>query len=95
MEASRARLGLGVKFYLYLTGGSLLILFGILFLIFFSLDKLLSLEEVTTDAIFIVGGVLIIRKAILDWTKSKIQEELMKKTQKKNPPSKSGTKQSR
>jgi hypothetical protein len=82
---------LGAKFYLEIVGGSLLILLGILFFLYLPQ----TFSEISTVAIFVVGGVLIIRKAVLDWTREKIREETTRSTQKKNSQSKSGTKTGR
>jgi ABC-type transport system involved in cytochrome bd biosynthesis fused ATPase/permease subunit len=82
---------LGARFYLELTGGVLLIIFGILFFVY--LPKTFS--EISTVVIFVIAGVLIIRKAILNWTQEKIQQELAKRDQKKSPPPKSGSKKAR
>lgn len=50
------------KFYLEITGGIFLIIFGILFYLYLPIN----FSEVTTIIIFIGAGVLIIRKAILN-----------------------------
>jgi hypothetical protein len=79
-----------VRFYLELIGGIILIIFGILFLRYLPI----TISEITTDAIFIGAGVLIIRKSILNRRVQKVQEQMNKKTQKK-PSSKAGTRKVR
>jgi hypothetical protein len=79
-----------VRFYLELIGGIILIIFGILFLRYLPI----TISEITTDAIFIGAGVLIIRKSILNRRVQKVQEQIDKKTQKK-PSSKAGTRKVR
>ena len=79
------------QFYFEIAGGAVLILFGILFFIYLPQ----TFTEVTTVLIFVVAGVLIIRKAILGWTQERIREAVAKSSPKKNPPSKQATKKGR
>jgi len=79
------------QFYLEIAGGGVLVLFGILFFIYLPQ----TFTEVTTVLIFVVAGVLVIRKAILGWTQERIREEVAKNIPKKNPPSKPTTKKGR
>jgi hypothetical protein len=79
------------QFYLEIAGGAVLILFGILFFVYLPQ----TFTEVTTVLIFVVAGVLVIRRAILRWTQVRIREEIAKNSPKKNPPSKPATKKRR
>jgi uncharacterized membrane protein HdeD (DUF308 family) len=78
---------LAAKFYLQIVGGIILIVFGILFLLYLQI----TFAELTTDIIFIGAGILFIRKAFVDRRQGKIEAELARKNQKKNPQSRTGS----
>jgi hypothetical protein len=82
---------MGGRFYLEISGGVLLIIFGFLFLAFLPI----TISELATDAIFIGAGILIIRKAFIDRRLAKIQEQVAKKKQSKNSDPKTGQKKLR
>ena len=80
----------GIRYYLEIIGGIVLIIFGILFLLYLPV----TFSELATIVIFIGAGILMIRKAIVDQRQAKIQAELNRNKQ-KNSKSKSGSKKSR
>jgi hypothetical protein len=59
-------------------GALVLIVFGLLFLLFLPT----TFSEISTDAIFIGAGVLLLRKALLDRRKEKIQTQVDQRGQK-------------
>lgn len=82
---------MGARFNFEIVGGATLILFGILFFLYLPH----TFSEISTVLIFAVAGVLIIRRAIVNWTQEKIEEEVAKNNPKKNPPAKSTPKKGR
>ena len=82
---------MGVRFYFELVGGALLIFLGILFFVYLPQ----TFSEITTVLIFVAAGVLVIRRAVVNWTREKISEEVAKSNQKKSSPSKPTSKKNR
>jgi uncharacterized membrane protein YfcA len=82
---------MGVRFYFEVVGGALLIFLGILFFVYLPP----TFSEITTVLIFVAAGVLVIRRAVVNWTREKIAEEVTKSNQKKTPASKPASKRNR
>ncbi len=82
---------MGARFYFEMIGGVVLIFLGILFFVYLPP----TFSEITTVLIFVAAGVLIIRRAIVIWTREKIAEGVAKSNQKKTPASKPTSKKNR
>ncbi len=86
-----------IRASLELFGGGVLILFGVLFLAYLPLD----FSDVSTDAIFIIFGLLFVRKGVIDRkesekdeTKPQTAQTTSKSGKQKNEPQKKSKSQS-